>query len=120
MRSVLLARVLGHVERGGHEVVAVGLQQPSALSALATWAERIYAVDLPTYRALEGLLASSYRAKLSLQYDIGPDDWKHPDHPDLLRLVRILVDAQPVVAQQGRRDRAVRLLEPEVRQVPPD
>lgn len=33
--------------------------------------------------------------KLDAQFLIGPDDWKIPDHPDLLRRLRDLVEHFP-------------------------
>lgn len=89
VRSVTLARLLRH---RGHEAIGVGLKQTTLLPLLAEWAERIYPMDFEIGAELVGF---GYTAKLRREYMIGPDDWKVPDHPDLLRRLRDLVESCP-------------------------
>jgi hypothetical protein len=89
VRSVCLARLL---KKRGHESIGVGLNQKSLLPLLAHWAERIYPMDDEISKALWML---GYQHKMSSDYIIGPDDWHSPDHPDLLRRLRDLVEATP-------------------------
>lgn len=101
VRSVTLARLL---DKRGHEAQACGLKHRTALPLLCEWAEAIYFLDWPVRDELLRRFAqwaagdhAAYRRlvfKLAGDYVVGPDDWKVPDHPDLLALMRGLVEAQ--------------------------
>lgn len=92
VRSVALARLL---KKRHHEAIGVGLKQYSLVLLLASWAERIYAMDDVIAARLHEILPADQAALVSLRYDIGPDDWKISDHPDLLRRLRDMVEADP-------------------------
>ena len=90
VRSVALARLL---RKRGHESIGVGIKQTTLLPLLCDWAERIYPMDFEVGGQLS---AQGYGTKLRSDYMVGPDDWKQPDHPDLLRRLRDLVESRPV------------------------
>lgn len=89
VRSITLARLL---RKRGHEAIGCGVRSPSLLPLLAEWADQIYPMD---FEIGGQLAAMGYTIKLRNTYMIGPDDWKIPDHPDLLRRLRDLVEAKP-------------------------
>jgi len=87
--SITLARLR---RKRGHEAIGVGLKQETLLPLLAEWAERIYPRD---FEVVSELVTRGWTAKVRQDYVVGPDDWKVPDHPDLLRRLRDLVEARP-------------------------
>jgi len=89
VRSITLARLL---RKRGHEAIGVGLKQETLLPLLAEWAERIYPMD---FEVGAELVTRGWTAKVRQDYYVGLDDWKVPDHPDLLRRLRDLVEAKP-------------------------
>lgn len=92
VRSITLARLL---RKRGHEAIGVGLKQRSLVPLLAGWAERIYAMDDLVCARLREVLPAEQATLVSLRYDVGPDDWHLPQHPDLLRRLRDMVEANP-------------------------
>lgn len=91
VRSVTLARLLA---KRGHEAFPLGVKHKTALPRNLEWADRIYAMDVSVFDKVAALLGDQV-AKLSLKYAVGPDDWKVPDHPDLLRRLRNMVEWDP-------------------------
>jgi len=89
VRSITLARLL---RKRGHEAIGVGLKQETLLPLLCDWAERIYPMD---FEIGAELVTRGWVTKIRQIYVIGPDDWKIPDHPDLLSRLRDLVEAKP-------------------------
>ena len=89
VRSITLARLLRH---RGHEAIGAGLKQPTLLPLLCEWAERIYAMDREIGMQL---VTAGWVEKVRTTYVVGLDDWKVPDHPDLLRRLRDLVEDHP-------------------------
>jgi hypothetical protein len=78
---------------------------------LFNWADKILiqkdAAEKLEKRALKstpnGSLLPSIRfgtdAKFDFRYDVGPDDWKIPQHPDLLTKMRDLLEFDPIEAE---------------------
>jgi hypothetical protein len=88
VRSVALARML---RKRGHEAIGVGLKQRTLLPLLLDWADTVYAMDADVAE----VLWKGYEMSASLDYALGPDDWYQPDHPDLVRRLRVLVEGKP-------------------------
>lgn len=95
VRSVTLARLL---KKRGYAIFCAGTDEEygkeglSMVVALAEWADVIYS-QADAADKLRAMLPESLHEKIDLRYDVGPDDWKVPDHPDLLRRLRDLVQA---------------------------
>lgn len=112
VRSVTLARLL---RKRGAEVLSCGVDKSYTtytLRILTGWANVIYCQkdaqarlwelltgDIPQDQLDHNPEVSNYykslREKISTQFDVGPDDWKIPDHPDLLARMRRLVLDDP-------------------------
>jgi predicted protein tyrosine phosphatase len=104
VRSVTLARLL---RKRGQEVIAAGSSHNSQWSdetilMLCNWADVIYVMGSDSERALyqritemdiSKVAARNITAKVDMRFSVGYDDWKVPDHPDLLRRLRDLVEA---------------------------
>ena len=106
VRSVTLARLL---RKRGFEVLSCGVSSgfsDDTLAMLFNWADKILiqkdSAEKLEKRALKvnGSLLSSIRfgndSKFDFRFDVGPDDWKIPQHPDLLAKMRHLVENVPV------------------------
>lgn len=90
VRSPTLARLL---DKRGWEAQPCGWEKEWALRALlAGQPDVVFAMD---QRCAERVLEAGWLGPIVLDYDVGPDDWKVPDHPDLLRRLRDLVEQQP-------------------------
>lgn len=94
VRSVTLARLL---RKRGHAVFSVGVKGAWARDArdqiitLSMWADRIFH-QADAESDLMELLPDELHEKCDVRFDVGPDDWKHPDDPHLLAEMRALVD----------------------------
>lgn len=97
VRSVTLGRQL---KKRGAEVLCCGVDkafQPSTIIMLANWADIIYAQKDSEGKLSRFLsdetIGSPHELldKIDTRFDVGPDDWKYPDHPDLLRRIRDMI-----------------------------
>lgn len=83
-RSVALSRVL---HANGHEAAAVGhFTSPSALAALAGWADVIAVLD----RDMLAAVPPEHRHKATTHFHVGHDVWVNPYHPELGKLLTSL------------------------------
>jgi hypothetical protein len=103
VRSVTLARLL---RKRGAEALCCGVDkgfQSPTIQMLASWADVIYAqadsvngLRLHFYNTYtDGIDSRKLEDKISTVFDVGLDDWKIPDHPDLLRRMRDMVMEDP-------------------------
>lgn len=118
VRSVTLGRQL---KKRGAEVLCCGVDKAfknSTIKMLANWADVIYC-QKDAHGGLVGhlmvgltpeILDSNPEVKLHFEntcrkidtrFDVGPDDWKIPDHPDLHRRVRDMLMADPEWSEQN-------------------
>jgi hypothetical protein len=85
-RSVALARVVRKANNGSDpvEVVAVGWQTcgEAALRLLCGWADHIFILQ----GAYMDHIPPTHREKVVV-FDVGPDVWANPYHPDLYGLL---------------------------------
>jgi predicted protein tyrosine phosphatase len=106
VRSVTLARLL---RKRGHEVLSCGVNssyKDDTLTMLFNWAEKIIIQKDSAQKlekralAMNGSLLNSIRfgndSKFDFRFDVGPDDWKVPQHPDLLAKMRKMVENIPI------------------------
>ena len=96
VRSVTLGRML---KKRGAEVLCCGVDKAyryDTIHMLYNWADVVYAqkdseprlramLSLPTLEIYSSGLESS---KIDTRFDVRPDDWKYPEHPDLHRRIR--------------------------------
>jgi hypothetical protein len=95
VRSVTLARLLRRRKVG--EVLVCGVEKrlyaDDTILMLFAWADVIH-LQADSLRVLTERFARNpdllapYEYKFDTSYDVGPDDWQHPDHPDLIRIYR--------------------------------
>jgi hypothetical protein len=98
VRSVALARIL---KGRDHQVLVLGAKDFCAgddydirvALEVCQWAEVIYC-QKDSERYLLQIIGDydTLTRKIDLRYDVGPDDWKIPSHPDLLVRLRDLVN----------------------------
>jgi hypothetical protein len=82
-RSVAMATALAG---RGHEAVAVGWEvAPSSLSVLEFWAELVLVLDEHAWEHLHGSNSKD------MEFE---DVYGNPDHPDLIKLCRDLLDQE--------------------------
>src|SRR5258708_3668154 len=104
VRSVTLARML---RKRGHEAIAAGCDSDWSLGTiimLTNWADVIYIMGDDSLRKLHRRMdvaevstvqVGMIESKISQQYKVGFDAWVVPQHPDLLRRLRDMVEADP-------------------------
>lgn len=102
VRSVTLARLLN---KRGIETLCCGVDKDfsdDTIEMCCSWADVVFIQkdSLEKFRKRFGLvaetgswLAMAY-AKMDTRFDVGPDDWKIPQHPDLLLRLRAMVEAE--------------------------
>jgi hypothetical protein len=85
-RSVALARVLHGM---GYEAIPIGYgTSPSSIDPLGEWADMILIVD----RGAWFLVNSATQLKnKSHDFDVGPDRWVNPYHPELQTIFEAMV-----------------------------
>jgi hypothetical protein len=93
------------LRKRGSEAIAAGCDgdwSDATLHMLCNWAEVIYVMGSDSRRKFDQRLvgldiskASSLNItrKIDMRFNVGYDDWKTPEHPDLLRRLRDLVEA---------------------------
>lgn len=108
VRSVTLARL---IRKRGHEALVCGVNSSytnDTLKLLFNWAETILiqkdsAAKLEKRMQIDKDFGDAVRwithGKFDLRYDVGPDDWKVPQHPDLLKQMRMMVDSIPLLEE---------------------
>lgn len=94
-RSVTLGHQLKYM---GNDVIPVGLETNSTdtLNMLYQWADRI----ITTERVQNHTIPQQYQPKVRL-WEIGPDIYKRPFNPDLLAIVRQLIESHKHELQNG-------------------
>jgi hypothetical protein len=104
VRSVTLNRLL---HKRGFQSLACGVDKnftDETLLMLFNWADKIF-YQKDAFKKLESRIrvtkmaseffGAGYGTKADFRYDVGPDDWKVPQHVELLGKLRFLVDAFP-------------------------
>lgn len=91
VRSVTLARLLN---KRGLETLACGVDKDfsdATIEMLIDWADVVYIQKDSLAKLTKRFSAvhlAVWEGKLDTRFDVGPDDWKVPQHPDLLRIMR--------------------------------
>lgn len=102
VRSVTLARLLN---KRGIETLCCGVDKDfsdATIEMCSAWADVIFIQkdSLEKFRKRFGLVAETDTwlalaySKMDTRFDVGPDDWKIPQHPDLLARMRAMVEAE--------------------------
>lgn len=102
VRSVTLARIL---KGRGHQVLALGSKEfvngsredHVIVIHLCRWADVIFVqkdAEIDLLDIIKPLL-EEIGPKIDTRFDVGPDDWKTPMHPDLLSIMRNMVNSDP-------------------------
>jgi hypothetical protein len=105
VRSVTLARLL---RKRGWEVLSCGVDKNysnETLLMLFNWADKIF-FQKDAYEKLKNRIyktgwsseyvSTGFEAKADFRYDVGFDDWKIPQHPHLLEIMREMLKVIPV------------------------
>src|SRR5260370_16058849 len=95
VRSVTLARLLN---KRGLETLTCGVDKDfsdATIRMLWEWADVVYIQKDSMGKLFKRFPAGPLPGnnKLDTRFDVGPDDWKVPQHPDLLRIMREQVTA---------------------------
>jgi hypothetical protein len=118
VRSVTLGRQL---KKRGAEVLCCGVDKAFAADTvimLAMWADVIYnqkdsdtkfrSMIITNFADWQRLNAPDSQidlqrvlGKIDTRFDVGPDDWKIPDHPDLHRRMREMLMSDPYWSNQN-------------------
>lgn len=86
--AVVWALKVNHRDRADAVAAGVEANGPELLRTLVDWADRVIVLE----KGLEEGLPEGARKKLVL-FDVGPDIWKNPLHPDLWNRAIVLTDA---------------------------
>lgn len=90
-RSAALAYLLK--DYAGIDALACGWESnPSALDMLGEWATHIFVMQPEFIEHIDPEL----RPKVSAQFDVGPDRWGNPMHPELLGLLSSMMKGEGV------------------------
>jgi hypothetical protein len=89
-RSVSLAYLLKYVY--GHDALACGWEKNDVKTRnmLCKWADRIFIMQAE----FERFIPKKYKEKVTA-YDVGPDIWCNPFHPDLLEKCNNYIISDP-------------------------
>jgi len=76
-----------------HDILSCGPDSLSlqTLTMLVDWADIIYSQKDSSFKLKD--IFGYLGPKIDTRFDVGPDDWKYPDHPHLLGLMRNMIMA---------------------------
>ncbi len=84
-RSVALTRLL---HSRGKEAIACGWHtSPSTLADLSCMADCIFVMQAKFIEAIP----TEYRHKVDTHFDVGPDRWSNPYHPELASILKTMI-----------------------------
>lgn len=94
VRSVTAARMLRHY---GFEAMSCGVDQAwsdETFWMLYEWAQVVYVMGDDAMAAMKRRWPAASWVMVSMIYAVGRDEWLVPDHPDLRKKLRAMIEAR--------------------------